>query len=693
MRRTELFSLRRTPDEVAELNSKARELYKRLDEDTFSHIITKTEVDRNPKRICDAFTDSIEADDSCEQYIFANAIDTEDSSSFVDCFAPMMSLIEDAMDCCKAFTKDDGTKAENHINIYSFYCKGTDIKGYCFYAIGKRFIMLPAFETVKDVKFTDFVADAVKSAEQLLEEKMKLYPNGVITLDKANITYVKSKGKAKNFFLSFIPCKGDKASDIIRKILVLVAIGVFIAGAVILLNFYVFMPVNNQVVISEIQEIYYSTTDEVIYATNDEGEVIVIEGSDKNWPGLKKVNEEIVAWVKINGTKIDYPVLEHKGDNNENQFYLYRNYKKDYSDFGSIFVDYRCLDSVKSKNLILHGHNMGSDDSMFGQLMNYARKDGRTAGNEKFYKKSPLITIDTPEGSDEYIIFSLMKIDVSNELDTVFDYLKADFDSDARFMNFIYNIKIRSYLSVDVPINEDDTLLTLSTCSYETQNMRTIAVARKVRDNEDVSEYIKNVSSASPVTIASSSFSVENAAKNTPWYDGKGNLEGDETVEYMRQSKTYVVEFFDGNGKVINTQIIIEGRDAKAPKEAPRKTADGTYYYVFKGWDTDFTDVTKNLKVKPVFTKKKMPTATKPTTEPTTTVVTEAPYVPPETEYDEPTEAPTQPPVTEPKETQPPVVTTPPTEAPTQPPVEEATTAIIATPDPTEAPAPETTTP
>ncbi len=665
--RAELFSLRRTPSEVAELNNQSKSLFSRLDEISNTHIIIKTEVDRNPKKLRDAFRESFEGDDSIEGYIFANATDTEDSSSFVDLFSSMISLIEDTEDCCKPFKKD-GKTFENHVNIYAFPCKGTTIKGYCFYALNKRFIALPAFETVENVDFIDFVSDAVLSAKAVLKEKKKQYPEGIITLDKESINYLKPKKSSKSFLISFIPWKGDTVGDIIRKIIVLIAIGGFIAGAVILLNFYVFMPMGNQSVINEIQSVYYSTVDEVVYATNDEGEVVEIKTSSKNWKGLKKINDEIVAWVKIDKTKIDYPVLEHKGDTPEDQFYLYRNYKKDYSDFGSIFVDYRCEKSVDSKNLILHGHNMGSDDSMFGQLMNYARADGRTKGNTEFYQKAPIVKIDTPKGTDDYVIFAVMKIDVSNDIENVFDYLKADFDSTARFMNFIYNIKIRSYLDVEVPINENDTLLTLSTCSYETDNMRTIAVARKVRENEDVSAYIKTAKESSPVSTASSSFHIEYKANNTPWYDGEGKLEGDETVQYMAQSEMYTVQFLDAKGKAISTQIILEGRDAKAPKENPRKASDGTYYYVFKGWDSVYVNVTKDLTVKPIFEKKKIQKATQPTTKPTTVAPeTEAPYVPPVEDEPIVTEAPeTNPPVTQPPQTQPPVTQAPtvPTEAP-----------------------------
>lgn len=681
--RIELFSLRRSAEEVAEFDNHSKSIFSRLDADTTAHIILKTEVDRNPKKLAQTFASSLESDDTLDGYIFVNALDTKDSTSFVDLFTPLVGLLEEAMDCSQLYT-EEGKEMVKHINVYSFPCKGTDIEGRCFYAIGKRFIVLPAFSGNDQVTIEDFISDAVMVANAKLKKKLEDYPQGIGTFENKELTYLKDKGKVKGFITSFLPSKGDRATDVIRKILVLLAIGAFIAGGIMLLNFYVFMPAGNRNVMTEIQNIAYDSTEDevIIYATNDEGKVVEIKTvTNKNWKGLKKANDEIVAWIKIDNTKIDYPVLEHKGDTPEDQFYLYRNYKKDYSDFGSIFVDYRCEKSVDSKNLILHGHNMGSDDSMFGQLMNYARADGRTQGNTKFYQKNPTITIDTPKGMREYVIFSVMKIDVSNDIENVFDYLKAEFDSDARFMNFIYNIKLRSYLDVDVPINENDTLLTLSTCSYETDNMRTIVVARQVRENEDVSEYIKTAKKSSPVNVASSSFSLEYAAKNTPWYDGKGNLQGEEAVEYMAQSKMYTVQFLDAKGKVISTQIILEGRDAKAPKEDPRKASDGKYYYVFKGWDTVYLDVQKDLTVKPIFEKKKMSTPTKPTTKPTTVPdETEAPYEPPVEEEPVVTEAPeTAPPTTAAPTTAPPTTAAPVT---TLPPA----TTVAATEEATETP-------
>ncbi len=443
------------------------------------------------------------------------------------------------------------------------------------------------------------------------EKKTSSADNSVIKLDPAEEAPVteeensqedeapEKKRGFKGFIMSFIPHKGDNFKAVLLKIIVLLAIIAFLVGGYMLINFYLIKPAVNNKDMEEIREVFYSEVTEQVVATNDEGEEVIITESSRNWDGVKEINDEIIGWITIKNTKIDYPVLWHKGDNADSQYYLYRNYKEKPSDFGSIFLDYRCENGTNCKNVILHGHNMGSDSSMFAQLTKYP-------GSTKFYRKAPVVNFDTPELEGEWIIFSVMKIDVTNTNDTIFNYFLTEFDSDARFMNFIYNIKARSYLDIDVPINENDRILTLSTCSYEKENMRTVAVARQIREGENIDEYINSVEEQYPQHTVYSTFSEEFKNGNTPWYDGKGDLKGDESLEYLPVSDMYKVEFLDAKGKVISTQYVIKGKDAEAPEEEPRKAASGGYYYVFKKWDKSFKNVTKDLTIEPVFTKHKL---------------------------------------------------------------------------------------
>lgn len=489
---------------------------------------------------------------------------------------------------------------------------------------------------------TEVKAQKDKAAEEVLQDS------------EAEEDKPKKKGRLKAFLSSFIPMKGDSKKSILRKIIVLIAILTFLTGAFLLLKFYVIDPAVNNSDMEEIQGVFYSDETVIEEVVDENGVVSTVVKSNspkKNWKAVKEINEEIVGWIKSEGTKIDYPVLFHKEDNEDSLFYLYKNYKKKYSDFGSIFVDYRCPEGGNSRHVILHGHNMGSDkDSMFGSLVKYTIKDGRTQANPEYYKKHAIINYDTPEANGEWIVFAVMKIDVSNSNKNIFNYLLSDFENNAQFLNFIYNIKERSYFDVNVPINENDRILTLSTCSYETDNMRTIVVARKVREGEDVSSYVKAAKGKSPSSTVTSDFVSQ--YDNIKWYDGEGKPAGDGMLEFIPQSEMFTVKFYDAYGKVIRTEKVLKGKDAVGIVGAPpAKESDGTYRYRFLRWDKSYKNVTKNLEIRPVYEKSLIP-VTNPnvedtpvvTPEPTTAKPTTAPVT--QTPTQAPTQKPTQAPAT-----------------------------------------------
>ena len=86
-----------------------------------------------------------------------------------------------------------------------------------------------------------------------------------------------------------------------------------------------------------------------------------------NWENLKKKNPDIVGWIKIDGTKIDYPILK-----DENTFYLNHSYNKTYNANGSIFI----LDNnlCESNETVIYGHNR-LNGIMFSELSKYLEKD------------------------------------------------------------------------------------------------------------------------------------------------------------------------------------------------------------------------------------------------------------------------------------------------------------------------------
>lgn len=712
--RTELYSVRSSAEEISFLNHNLRSVVKALNEKVSVRVLYKTEIDYNPRKIKADLVDSLSADNPPEFYIYVNALDTEDSSSFRYLFTPLIARLEKELPQSEV-SKDGKSRLYPHIKVYTLDNLQGGYPAYCFIFRNKKILALPRISLVGG-NLTDYLCDAVSCAKDIFDRAFTECPDGYVLseqkpakvnflsalfakkpkkdepteevpvmqmkqeapqseLDTVVIPAVASEEeieklptvaedeepcaedspdeekpkKFKRLLHSIIPMKGDSTRTLVSKWVVIAAVIVFLTGAYLLLNFYVIDPMKNQSVMTDIQNIFYEVP---TTQTDAQGNVVATadEVPVKNWEGLKKINNEIIGWVKLDQTKIDYPVLFHKGDSDQSQFYLYKNYKKEYSDFGSIFLDYRCTEGVGSKNVILHGHNMGSDDSMFGSLIQYARYKGWVQGNTKFYISAPIVNFDTPEQNAQWVVFAVMKIDVSNENKAIFNYLLGDFASDAQFMNFVYNVKERSYLDVPVPVNENDRLLTLSTCSYESDNMRTVVVARMLREGEDVSKYVSKVKQATPKSTVTSSFLTEYDAKNITWYDGKDRPEGDESLEYMEQAEMYTVKFVDSKGKTIASQQVLKGKDATAPTgEAPRKAADSTYYYTFKGWSPSFKNVTKDLTIKPVFNKHLRPTEA-PATQATDAIENNQTPAP----------APTQPPVTQ-------APTKAPTQAPTQP--------------------------
>lgn len=742
--RTEIYSVRSNAQEVSYINKNLKAIATEINNKAGIKILFKTEIDANSKKIKTELNESFIADNPPELYIFLNALDTKDISSFYSLFSPFIEGLEKELSK-KYESRNLNTQSYPHIQIHTIDGLKGGYPAYCFTFKRRKYLVLPRISLVND-ELTDYVSSAILIAKDVFSKAFDKCPDGYIyssekpvsskdkikaffdrnkhsvashpdteemhselsftepekeqepkpakeenssaveeskekktkeetmkapqkaskkekkkknseenakektSEEKAENTQVFSevpeapekesedkheenaeeknedknkKSGFKNFIKSFIPMKGDSKRNLILKIVVLIAIVVFLVGAFLLLKFYVLDPTSNSNDMREIQSVFYSDTDsssetrieEITDAQGNVVETIVVsDGKEKNhnWKGVQKINKEIVGWVQLDKTDIDYPVLYHKGDNEKSQFYLYKNYKKKYSDFGSIFLDYRSQ-KADARHVILHGHNMGSDkDAMFGSLIRYTIKDGRTKANTDYYKSHAIINYDTPKQNGEWIVFAAMKIDVSNEKDNVFNYLRAEFTNDAQYMNFIYNVKERSYFDVNIPINESDRLLTLSTCSYETDNMRTVIVARQVREGEDVSKYIKAVKGKTPAYSVTSDFISE--FDNIKWYDKKEKPEGDCSLEYMEQREMFTVKFYDANGKVIRTEKVIKGEDAKGiAGTPPAKKSDSKYRYRFLKWSVSYKNVQKNLDVKPIYEKFLL---APPTTEP-----------------------------------------------------------------------------
>ncbi len=163
---------------------------------------------------------------------------------------------------------------------------------------------------------------------------------------------------------------------------------------------------------------------------------------------LKEKNKDIVGYLKVNGTNIDYVVV--KG--NDNSFYLKHNLYKEYSLPGWIFIDYRNRLDGQDKNIIIYGHNT-TDGSMFGTLKNAITKEWFEN------KNNHIINLVLENRILKYQVFSTYTVKVEDY------YISTYFKNNNDFGKFVKTLQNRSFYDYQVDVNGDDSILTLSTCT------------------------------------------------------------------------------------------------------------------------------------------------------------------------------------------------------------------------------------
>lgn len=187
--------------------------------------------------------------------------------------------------------------------------------------------------------------------------------------------------------------------------------------------------------------------------------------------------EHYAGWINIPSV-VDEPVVQYT----DNDYYLNRDPKQQKNVAGSIYADFRCLLNTRKRsgNIVLYGHNQ-KDGTRFGQLDFYK---WNPLG---YYKQQPLIYFDTAYEKRTYKICSMFIINTKPEHDTrpLFDYHNyIDLTDEARFNEFVDQIKKRSLVITDVDIEYGDRFITLSTCSTEFANSRFVIIGREVREGE-----------------------------------------------------------------------------------------------------------------------------------------------------------------------------------------------------------------
>lgn len=184
---------------------------------------------------------------------------------------------------------------------------------------------------------------------------------------------------------------------------------------------------------------------------------------------LHEQNPDIVGWIKIDDTRVDYPVMWTPDDP---EFYLRRNFQKEDSVAGTPFLD-AASTMPGSSNWLIYGHNM-KNGTMFHDTLKYEDK--------AFYDGHKTIHFDTLEGEGLYEIVAVCYTQIYEENAQVFKYYQyASIVDEASFDTYVQGVKALSIYDTGVTPVWGDQLITLSTCEYSVEDGRFIIVARKVQ--------------------------------------------------------------------------------------------------------------------------------------------------------------------------------------------------------------------
>lgn len=240
---------------------------------------------------------------------------------------------------------------------------------------------------------------------------------------------------------------------------------------IIIISLGIFVAIKNKTKLElKVNSKIKSTSNYIYNIQKQEKQEVVLSKNIMKLQELQKVNSDIVALIKIEGTNINYPVMQGE----DNSYYMTHNYKKQKSKDGAIFLDKDYDWSIPSTNLLIYGHNNIGSNEMFAGLMKYKR--------ESFYNKHKIIDFITNEEEEKYEIISvfLSRVYYKHEKNVFRYYYFINANSKQDLDNYINNCKKASLYKINTTATYGNKLMTLSTCEYSRTNGRLVVVAKKV---------------------------------------------------------------------------------------------------------------------------------------------------------------------------------------------------------------------
>lgn len=196
-------------------------------------------------------------------------------------------------------------------------------------------------------------------------------------------------------------------------------------------------------------------------AAEQDEPVIPVSGIAVDFPKLTAVNQDVIGWIYCADTPINYPVVQAE----DNATYLHAGLDGSYLRSGTIFADYRNDRVGKDKQFILYGHSM-KNNSMFGSLMGYKK--------QAYYDAHPVLYYLTPDAEYRIELFAGCVMKMA-------DIIYQPNPSAKDYASYIADMRRKSTFTSDVTVSSEDTVVVLSTCSYEFDNARYVAFGKLVK--------------------------------------------------------------------------------------------------------------------------------------------------------------------------------------------------------------------
>ena len=275
-----------------------------------------------------------------------------------------------------------------------------------------------------------------------------------------------------------IPQKAKPETNKTKVLMLVASLTVLVISAAILLNNYVIEPYKESKQAQEFAELMQTTVEDTYVdpwetIRQKYPDTVFPEGINPNFADFYAINNEFSGWISIPELDIGYPVVK----TTDNDYYLRRDFFKNTTKYGVPFFDFRNTLDKLNRNTVIYGHNMRYDDKIFGTLEQYRTIEG--------FKKAPLIYMSTLYGDYTFKVYAVF-ISNSRASDNNGDIFQYNFTSatNENFQNYIREVDKRKLYSTGVDINENDRIITLSTCCYDFSDARLAVIGRLVRKGE-----------------------------------------------------------------------------------------------------------------------------------------------------------------------------------------------------------------